>query len=207
MNAEELSSTLSELCRRLKKREDSHTDTGKYSFEPYKLNELIQIIKHLQISLQKSTESRLPINDFNATCTEENLVKDKFWYMQTFFLITDYYHYFQQRILPLNYVYPKITSLINCVINKINQRMNAEEISNTVIELRHRIDNNETEENNKKKYYLDVSQLNSLITLLTDLNTLYEQEKIPKKAYCISANRFIRLITNTKCINTITAIR
>ena len=59
--------------------------------------------------------------------------------------------------------------------------MNAEEISNTLIELRRRIDNNETEENNNTNYHLDVSQLNAFITLLTDLNTLYEQEKIPKR--------------------------
>ena len=59
--------------------------------------------------------------------------------------------------------------------------MNAEEISNYLIELRRRIDNNETEENNNTNYHLDVSQLNAFITLLTDLNTLYEQEKIPKR--------------------------
>ena len=80
MIAEELSSTLSELHRRLKKPEDyQHSNTNKYSFKPYKLNELIDIIKDLQISLQKLTKSKLPINDFNATCTEENLVKVKFW--------------------------------------------------------------------------------------------------------------------------------
>ena len=79
MIAEELSSTLSELRRRIKNCEDYHTDISKYCFEPYKLNELIDIIKDLQISLQKLTKSKLPINDFNATCTEENLVKVKFW--------------------------------------------------------------------------------------------------------------------------------
>ena len=79
MIAEELSSTLSELRRRIKNCEDYLTDISKYYFDSYKLNELIDIIKDLQISLQKLTKSKLPINDFNATCTEENLVKVKFW--------------------------------------------------------------------------------------------------------------------------------
>ena len=66
--------------------------------------------------------------------------------------------------------------MINCVINYQNWEMSAKEISDTLIELQRRINNNEVSETDYKKYDLNSTELNYLINVLTDLNTYNKQQ-------------------------------
>ena len=58
--------------------------------------------------------------------------------------------YFQKKALSFNFVYPRISYLLNCVFNKQNRTMNSKEMSDTLLEIRRRINDNEVydEDNN-----------------------------------------------------------
>ena len=75
------------------------------------------------------------------------------------------YEHVKKEILTPDYIYPRISHLLNCMINRHNWIMNAQEISNTYIELQRRIN----DKNRMSDNHLNVDELKYLIKIVTDL--------------------------------------
>ena len=180
MNAEDFRNGLVEIHRRIKDNESYDSKPKKFYLRIRELNFLITVLTDLQTSLRKSTES---MNDYKTTCIDTSLDdRDRIWYIDNYYIITFYYDIIKRNILPFDDIYPNISYLLNCVINKQNQKMNTKDLSNTLIELQRRIDNheyyNENSNNTKnKQHYIKAIELNNLITIIKDLQTYIKQKK------------------------------
>ena len=108
---------------------------------------------------------------FTKLCSvDPDLVRDRKWYNKKYSMITQFYEHFKADAshYPPESTYPKISQLINCVINKQNWIMNTEEISNTLFKL------------NRQSYgvndiYLLGDEVKYLIEILTSLDTYNKQ--------------------------------
>ena len=76
------------------------------------------------------------------------------------------YELVTKQMLTPDYIYPRISHLLNCMINRHNWIMNAQEISNTYIELQRRLN----DKDHIYKDHLEVDELKYLLQIVTDLN-------------------------------------
>ena len=118
MNAEDFRNSLVEIHRRIKDNESYDSKPKKFYLRIRELNFLITVLTDLQTSLRKSTES---MNDYKTTCIDTSLDdRDRIWYIDNYYIITFYYDIIKRNILPFDDIYPNISYLLNCVINKQN---------------------------------------------------------------------------------------
>ena len=102
----------------------------------------------------------------NRQCSDATLDRDRVWYQRNYQLMRDLYELVTKQMLTPDYIYPRISHLLNCMINRHNWIMNAQEISNTYIELQRRIN----DKDHIFKDHLKVDELKYLIKIVTDLN-------------------------------------
>ena len=129
--------------------------------------------------------------ELDTHCTDERLVRDRKWYKDAYKLITKVYSRLKNSSISLEYEYKQISHLINCMINKNNSIMNAEEISDTLSELyRRRYDHDYNE--------ITQDELTYLIEITKDLETYIKKTRTDTTDTTPSEQKSIRSKTNTQ---------
>ena len=86
-------------------------------------------------------------------------------------MIKELYELVIKEILTPNYIYPRISHLANCMINKHNHVMSLNEIAQTYNEI------NSDGLGNDIKKYLDSNQINHLLQMLKNLSKFKRNER------------------------------
>ena len=94
--------------------------------------------------------------------------RDKDWYEKSYKLIKELHELVKLKMLTPDYIYPRISHLANCIVNRHNWIMNVEEITKTLNEL-------EFDLGNKIKKYLTNVEVKHFIEILKDLSSYKEK--------------------------------
>ena len=138
--------------------------------EERKRNKLREKERQGKISYSSPKQKHIYLNHnyshaINRQCSDATLDRDRVWYQRNYQLMRDLHELVTKQMLTPDYIYPRISHLLNCMINKHNWIMNAQEISNTYIELQSRLNDKE----NIFDSNLKIDELKYLIKIVTDL--------------------------------------
>ena len=99
----------------------------------------------------------------NTQCSDAMIHRDSGWYERSYQLIKELHELVKLEILTPDYIYPRISHLANCIVNRHNWIMNVEEITKTSNEL-------EFDLGNKIKKYMTDVEIKHFIEILKDLS-------------------------------------
>ena len=99
----------------------------------------------------------------NKQCSDAMTHRGSGWYERSYQLIKELHELVKLEILTPDYIYPRISHLANCIVNRHNWIMNVEEITKTSNEL-------EFDLGNKIKKYMTDVEIKHFIEILKDLS-------------------------------------